>query len=338
MSEPSTATPPPGDTGFMDELSRFMDWCRKYPATALALAAVMAVLVYFLGALHLFSGNAESLAVWAWRAWKPDMNQEHSKIVPLISIGLVWYHRNEIRKAVKQPSNTGMIFVVTGVILFVLSARCLQPRMGLAAVPFLLYGATYYLWGKQVARIVLFPCAFLIFTIPMGAVEQATNNLQFIITGMVGFLSNILGIKIQAVGTTLTAADGTFNFEIAEGCSGIRSITAMAMLTAVYVHLTQNRLWKKIVVFGFSAVFAVIGNIGRIFTVILVARFFDPDIAGGIYHDWSGFVFFPFALLAMLGLGKLINIDFKAVAVPGQPDGPGGTDGRKGDDSTTYDY
>ena len=323
----------------MDEVSLFLKWCRQNPPSALLLAAIVATLVLFIGWLHLFSNGAESLAVWAWRAWNPEMNQEHSKIVPLISLGLVWYHRNEIRKAVKQPSNTGLIFIGIGVFLYVLAVRCLQPRMGLAAIPFLLCGSVYYLWGKQVARIVLFPCAFLIFTIPMGAVEQATNNLQFIITGVVGFLSNIVGINIQAVGTTLTAGDGTFNFEIAEGCSGIRSLTAMAMLTAVYVHLTQDRLWKKIVVFGFSAVFAVIGNIGRIFTVILVARFYNSDFAGGIYHDYSGFVFFPFALLAMLGMGKLVNIDFKKFTAPEQPTGSdGGISGEKGGGGTTYDY
>ena len=74
--------------------------------------------------------------------------------------------------------------------------------------------------------------------------------------------------------------------------------------------------------------------------MILVARFFDPGIAGGIYHDWSGFVFFPFALLAMLGMSKLINIDFDKLAVPEGPGsaGTGGDAAKKGGDSSTYDY
>jgi len=332
---PETASHPPG---FVEEMSHFLKWCQRNPVTAFALAAVIGVLVFFLGWLRLFTNDVESLAVWAWRAWSPEGNQEHSRIVPFISVGLIWYHRNEIRNAIKLPSNTGLFFTGIGILFYVLSVRCLQPRLGLVALPFLLYGSVYYLWGKQVARILLFPCAFLFFTIPLEAAEQATNNLQFIITGVVGFLSNIIGINIQAVGTTLTAADGTFNFEIAEGCSGIRSLTAMAMLTAVYVHLTQDRMWKKGVIFAGSAVFAVIGNIGRIFTVILVARFFDPNIAGGIYHDYSGFVFFPFALLAMLGLGKLLNIDFKDLITPQPPVGAGGIPGKKGGDGSTYDY
>ena len=82
----------------------------------------------------------------------------------------------------------------------------------------------------------------------------------------------------------------------------------MIMLTAIYVHITQREIWKKIVIFAFSLAFAIVGNIGRIFTVILVAKFIDPKLASGIYHDYSGYVFFPIALLAMLLFSKLINL------------------------------
>jgi exosortase len=254
-----------------------------------------------------------SVAAWAWQAWTsgPAGNQEHSRLVPLISLGLVWYHRKEIKSAVKLGSNNGLIFVAVGIVLFLLGARCLQPRLALGSLPFLIYGAGLYLWGKEVARIILFPCAFLIFLIPFGAIEQATFRLQFIITSAIGFLSSLIGIKIDAVGTTLTAINGDFNFQIAEGCSGVRSLTAMTMLTAIYVHLTQDKLWKKIVILAFSILFAIVGNIGRLFTVVLVAKFIDPKLASGIYHDYSGYVFFPIALLAMLGFAKLINTNWR---------------------------
>jgi exosortase len=285
---------------------------RLKPVAVLLLFTISATLVYFFGFLPLFvkgvfASGVSSTAAWAWQAWTG--NQEHSKLVPLISLALVWYHRNKIRQAEKCGSNTGLVFLGIGIALFLLSARCLQPRFALACVPFLIYGSVLYLWGKQVARIVLFPCAFLIFMVPVAAIEQATFRLQFIITGIIGFLSNLVGIKIQALGTTLTAADGSFNFAIAEGCSGIRSLTAMTMITAVYVHLTQNKLWKKILILVFSIVFAIAGNVGRIFTVILVAKFINPQLASGLYHEYSGFVFFPIALIAMILFSKLLNLN-----------------------------
>lgn len=298
------------------ELARFGRWSAANPAPAALLALIVATLVYFFGFVHIFVNGALTAARWSWEAWNPEMNQEHSRLVLPIFLGLILYHYREIARAPKEGSNRGLIWVGIGVLLFVLSARCLQPRMAITSVPFLVYGSVMFLWGKKVARIILFPCAFLIFMIPVAAVEQATFKLQFVITGIVGFLANIVGIHIQAIGTTLNAGDGSFNFEVAEGCSGIRSLTTMAMLVSVYVHLTQNRLWKKIVIFACSLLFAIIGNAARIFTVLLVARFYDPAIAGGIYHHYSGFVFFPFAFLALLAFTKLVNTDFTHLTKP----------------------
>jgi exosortase len=292
--------------------SRLIDWIKREPLSALLLATIVATLIYFFGVAPLFIRGifihgASSVFAWAWQAWNPGANQEHSKLVPLIFLWLIFYHRKQLAAAPKEGSNKGLFFIFAGIVLFVLGARCLQPRMALGALPFLIYGGVLYLWGKQVARIILFPCAFLIFLIPFGAIEQATFRLQFVITAAIGFLSKLVGLQIEAVGTTLTATDGRFNFMIAEGCSGIRSLTAMAMVTAIYVHLTQDRLWKKIVIFVFSVVFAIAGNIGRLFTVVLVARFIDPKLAAGIYHDYSGYIFFPVALLAMYLFSKLVN-------------------------------
>src|ERR1700693_3876816 len=285
---------------------------KREPLSALLLATIVATLVYFFGGAPLFIRGifvhgASSVFAWAWQAWNPGANQEHSKVVPLVFLWLIFYHRKQIAAAPKEGANTGLVFVAMGILLFVLGARCLHPRLALGSLPFLIYGGVFYLWVKQVARIILFPCAFLVFLIPFGAVEQATFRLQFVITSAIGFLSKLVGLQIDAVGTTLTATDGRFNFMIAEGCSGIRSLTAMAMITAIFVHLTQDRLWKKIVIFGFSIVFAIVGNIGRLFSVVLVAKFIDPKLAAGIYHDYSGWFFFPIALLAMYFFSKLVK-------------------------------
>ena len=232
------------------------DSIRREPLAALLIATIIATFVYFFGVLPLFirgifiSGTC-SVFAWAWQAWNPGANQEHSKLVPLIFLGLLFYHRREIASADKSGDKRGLFFVATGLVLFILSARCLQPRLALGAIPFLIYGAVFYVWGPKVARIILFPCAFLIFLIPFGSVEQATFKLQFVITSVIGFLSKLIGLRIDAIGTTLNASDGRFNFMIAEGCSGIRSLTAMAMLTAIYVHVTQDVLWKKIIIFAF---------------------------------------------------------------------------------------
>jgi len=293
----------------LKELATFGKWCARNPLDALALVGIGAVAFYFFGVFHPFVEGTQTTAKWANDAWQE--NQAYGAMVPWIALGLFWYHKEDLQKAASGGFNAGLGILALGVLIFIIGVRCLQPRFAMASIPFLLYGTISFVWGKAAGRVVLFPCALLMFMIPVGALEQATSNLQFIITGLVGMLSHLFGIAILAVGTTLTATDGSFNFEIAEGCSGIRSITAMTMLTAVFVHLTQDRLWKKGLIFGSSLLFAIIGNTGRIFTVVLVAKFYDSKFAAGLYHDYSGYVFFPIALLAMLGFSQFVNLDFR---------------------------
>jgi exosortase len=285
----------------------FVKWCRENPLALLLLFAIVGVLVCQFGLLHLFVDRTETTVQWATKAWNPEQDQEHSWLVPFIVLGLVWYHWEEVLKAPKGSSPLGLGIVGAGILFFLFSVRCLEPRVALISLPFLLFGSILFVWGKTVARILLFPCAFLIFLIPFGAIQQATFNLQFIITDVVWAVANLFGMHVQKLGTTLFSADNSYHFEVAGGCSGIRSITAITMLSTVYAHLVYKDFWKKAVLVAFSAVFAIIGNIGRIFTIIIVAKLFNADIASGPWHEWSGYIIFPFAIFAMIGLGSFLN-------------------------------
>lgn len=291
----------------LEELAAFGGWCRQNPLIVAIFAGLLAFLTWILGYHKFFGYGIFSVYEWFVQATPPEGDQEHARMVPFISLGLIWMARHRLREVAGKGSNWGLLGVGCGVLLFIFSVRCLQPRIALAAMPFLILGSASFLWGNRVARQLLFPACFLFFMIPVSAIAQATFELQFLITESVGYITKLFGIGIQAMGTTLTAADGTFNFEIAEGCSGIRSLAAMTMLTAVYVHLTQNRFWKQIVIFGGSLLFAIIGNIGRIMGIVLTARYYDPEFAAGIMHDYSGYVFFPVAVIAMLVFAKLVN-------------------------------
>jgi exosortase len=278
----------------------------RSPLVTVLLLTIAATFVGFFCILKLYAG--ESIMLWAWKHWLPNLNQEHGKLVIPISALLVWFHRKKIREAPKAGSNWGLAFIAAGFLLVLLGTRAQQPRITMLAIPLLLFGMVLFLWGVQVARIVAFPIGFLVFMIPVGALQQASFRLQFLITGAVQALSAMAGIKVEAVGTTLRAVNGAWGFDIAEGCSGIHSLVAIIMLTAVYTHIFEKVWWKKLVLLALSTVFAVVANVGRIFTIILIAKAGYPELAGGIYHEYSGFISFPVALGAMLFCHTLLNL------------------------------
>jgi exosortase len=304
------------------------DWIRKNPAQAFLLSAVLATFVYFYAVAPLFYGI--TIANWAWVSWLPKYNQEHSKMVFPIFLFLIWYHREALIKAPKEASNWGILLLAVGVLLFVVGVRAIQPRLSLAALPLLFSGAVLFIWGKKVARILAFPSAFLVFLVPLAAIEQTSFRLQFMITGIVEKLSAILGIEVYSVGTTLRAVDGSWGFDISEGCSGIRSLIAMVMITAIYVHIVEKQMWKKVTIFSLSVMFAIVGNAGRIFTIIIIAKLGFPEFAGGLYHDYSGFIFFPIALGVMVLTSKMLNLRPGQIAAKAAD--------LKAPEKVTYDY
>lgn len=285
-------------------------WIRQNPGAAFFVALVSATIIYFYGFLAVY-GHGKAIWPWAWLRFLPQYNQEHSKLIPLIVLFLLWHHRAALRTALKRGDNVGLPFIAFGILCYLIGARTLQARIALFGFPFLLFGLTLFLWGRKVARILLFPITLLFFMIPLGAIEQMTFRLQFLIIAVVKVLGGLFGIPLYSIGTSLSPVSGNWGFDIAEGCSGIRSLIAMIMITAIYAHLCEPVFWKKLTLLCFSILFAILGNAARIFTIVLIAKLGFPRFAGGLYHDWSSqLIFFPVALLSMVGFSKLLQADF----------------------------
>ena len=306
MSSPTATELSP--VSFGEAVASTLAWFRRDPLGAALLILIAGVVFYFFGFYTVFMNGSQSTAQWAWGGWNEENDQEHCRFILPIIAWILWYRRADLQSVAKEPSGRGLAFVIAGVVLFVLAARCLQPRLAIVSLPLIVYGTAEYLGGRPFARIFIFPCLLMLFMVPIGGVIQGTVSLQLLASKTVGAICGLLGIKVQIIGTTINV-DG-HSFEVAGGCSGIRSLMAMTMLAALYVYFAVRDTWKQFVVFAGSIFFALIGNIARLFTVVLVAKWWDPVIAGGLYHDYSGFVFFPCAVLAMVAFGNLLNRDW----------------------------
>ncbi len=289
----------------------FVTWAKANPAACALGVCLLAVLGYFYFGVKAFQSLSQTSAQWIAASWNEENDQEHCVGIIPVALLLVLLRWRDLRAAAKEPSNTGMWWVAYGVLLFVVGVRCIEGRYTIFALPPLIYGGVMFLYGKKVARIVLFPCVFLLFMTPIGGVVQGTAGLQSKTATVIETLSSICGIRIHAEGAKIFSLDGRFEpLEVAGGCSGIRSLMAMLTLAALYAYFAMRTPMRGMVLFGCSLLFAILGNFARVFSVVVFARFFDPKIATGLYHDYSGFVFFPVAVLAMIGAGNVINRDW----------------------------
>ncbi len=295
-------------------LAAFGRWCRRQPVQALLLAALLGVIGYGYFGVKAFLGMRQSAAQWIASGWNAENDQQHCWGIIPVAVLLVIFRWREIAEQPKRGANSGLWFAGAGLLLYIAGVRCMEARYTIFALPLLCFGIVRFLFGTRVSRIVAFPCVFLLFMTPLGGVVQSTVPLQLLTAKAIQALSTLCGIPILVDGSNITSVNGRFPpMEVAGGCSGIRSLMAMSTLAALYAYFTMRGPVRGVILFGSSLLFAVLGNFARVFSVVVVAGFMDPKIATGLYHDYSGLVFFPVAVAAMAGFGALLNREWGAM-------------------------
>jgi len=230
-----------------------------------------------------------SVAGWLTGAWNSETEFEHGWVVPIL---FILFMVEAWRRMVIEPINSskwGLLIVVFGLLVYVASVRTIQPRLAMFGLPFIIFGVFYFLYGLRV--------------------QQATNLLQLVVTKACYEVGSFMGMKLVHSGNTITSAiDGWNSLNIAEGCSGIRSLIALLMISAIYAYFTQKKIWKGFFLFSCSLPMAVVANFLRIFTIIVFAEMGFSEFAAGVYHDWAGLLFFfPITLAGLMLIDKLIN-------------------------------
>ncbi len=281
-------------------------------AAKVALLVIGALLVYFYGFYEAYpKANGNTLARWTWLSCNPMNDSVHGRAIPVIFAVMCWLSWKQARREVFKPFATlGLAGVAFGVGMFLLSIRTSQPRLALAGLPFLILGVTTHLWGLRVAKHFIFPAFIWYFAIPIPGIQQATTILQVVVTKFCFMGGSAMGMPLVVDGNTISSVgENAWNFDIAEGCSGIRSLMALAMIAAIYANYTQKTLWKKVFLFACALPLSLVGNFGRIFTILLLAHFGFEDFAAKTYHDWAGLlIFFPIALSGLFVIDWLLNI------------------------------
>ena len=274
---------------------------------AMGVGAIVALFLMYVAYPAYPTATGKTLATWTWGACNPINGFFHGRFIPVAFCAMIWIAWKNTKGEKISPSSWGLIALVFGLFLYLASIRTIQPRLALIGVPFVIIGVTHYCFGWKITKAVVFPAFFFWFTIPVPGLETLlTGRLQILITKLCYHVGMLIGMDLTLSGSTVSVS-GT-DLEIAAGCSGIRSLMALVMIAAVYANYTQKTLWKKAVLFASSLPLAIIGNFGRIFTILILAQFGMGEFAKKTYHDWAGILlFFPIALSGLYLVDYLLN-------------------------------
>jgi exosortase len=257
-----------------------------------------------------------SLVGWLVKFWGRGGEYAHGYVVPIISAGMfAWLMRSNPTPLVARSNRAGLGVILLAGLLYWIGVRAAVPHVVAGSLVVLVFGLVLYLAGWGWAKRLWFPCAFLIFMIPLNFLEPYISfPLRLFVGSLATNLLSGVGLDVYYRGTGIYSASGRFPpLDVADPCSGIRSLVALMALAALYGYLTMSQPWKKWVVFLSSIPLAVIGNLARIATVALVAQGFGSEWAMKIYHDYSGYIVFSMAILCMIALSVALNLRYRDI-------------------------
>lgn len=254
------------------------------------------------------------------RDWSQDDNYSHGFLIPPLAAYFVWERRNRLARAVRRPSLWGLALVLASLGVLVAGVLGVEFFLTRASLIGVIAGSVVFLAGWSHLRILSFPLAFLLLMIPLPALifNQIAFPLQLFASK---FGTNVLqycSVPVLREGNVIVLA--STRLEVAEACSGIRSLISLLTLGIIFGYFTDRRLPVRVVIALSTIPIAIFANGLRVAGTGLAAHYYGPEAAEGFFHSFSGWLVF---LVAFVMLFLVVQV-VRRVA-PAQAPAPAGT-------------
>jgi len=274
-------------------------------AAGALLLGLIAYLYLFMGKLYYYYGGYLTLEV--------GQMYSHAPLMPAVTAWLVWRKRFELFAAPRSRSWVGLALVVAALLLFFVGHKAIQWRLLIISMALLLWAIPFYLWGWRVAKLLAFPIGILLLAVPIEAISELSSPLKRLVSAMSAVLLNMGGVPVQLDGARLySMPHGRFQLEVADACSGIRSLIALVTLATVYGYVARDKQWQRWVLVVASVPLAMVGNLVRVTASGVVGNVYG-QAAISAFDKFSTYVVFIPAIAALLLVDSLLDKDYAAL-------------------------
>jgi len=242
--------------------------------------------------------------------WSHDPNFSHGFFVPAFSLFVLWQERSRLSALPLKPSWAGLPIVALAVFMLILGNLGAELFLSRVSLLLLIAGLVIFFLGWQHFRAVLFPWAFLILMVPIPSIvfNQITFPLQLLASKIASNVLPLAGVPVLREGNVIGLP--LMQLEVAEACSGIRSLLSLATLTIIYGYLMESRIWIRVLLAVASIPIAVAANSFRIVGTGLLVQYWDPEKAEGFFHLFSGWLIFVMSLAMLFVVHRLLRAMF----------------------------
>ena len=261
--------------------------------------------------LGLYGSTLFHLVLQWWR----NPNFSHGFFVPLFSAFILWQHRELFARLPARPSWSGLGLLAGAMCVLVVGQMGAELFLSRFSLLLALAGLIVLYFGWAFFRAALFPWAFLVLAIPIPAVifNQITFPLQMLASRFAAAVLPLLGVPILRDGNIINLP--SMALEVAEACSGIRSLMSLVTLAVIYGYLMEKRIWIRCLLVLAAVPIAVVANSVRIIGTGLLVQYWDPDKAEGYFHASWGWIIFVVSLILLFGLHSLVGLIWREKGV-----------------------
>ncbi len=253
--------------------------------------------------------------------WWEDPNYSHGFLIPIITGYLIWERRAAIKQLQLRPSVLGPVVLILAGALYIVgqvAGELFTQRLSFVVT---LAGLVFSWGGLPLWRILWGPVCYLFFMIPLPYIvyDSIAFPLKLIATKTSTYILQLLGVTMYSEGNLIFLPNTTL--EVADACSGIRSLISVLALAVIIAKYTQRTTFKGIILVLLSVPVVLLCNMLRIIVTGLLAST-DPELSTGFFHAFSGEAIFLAGVAILFGIAFLMGRNGKSLPFKKEKDFP----------------
>ncbi|MGD0547607.1 MAG: exosortase/archaeosortase family protein [Terracidiphilus sp.] len=237
-----------------------------------------------------------------------NQDNSHGPLVPLFSAFLIWEKRKVLLRTKIAPEWSGVALAALGILVLLLGVYGSELFLSRVSLLILLAGLTLTFGGWQLLKELRFALLVLLLAIPLPEIifTQITFPLQILASKLASGLLPFFGVPVLREGNVIKLA--VMDLEVAEACSGIRSLMSLFTLAVFYGYFMEKSAWRRVALALASIPIAIAANAVRILGTGLCVQYWDPDKAMGFFHEFSGWVVFMVSLACLYLVHRAMSL------------------------------
>ncbi len=259
------------------------------------------MLVVLIGALYY------QIVIDMVMVWNNDENYSHGFLVPFIALYFLWQRWPDLKSKIVKPSAIGFVIIVIGLFQLFFSWLSVEYFLMRSSLIVVLTGLSLLFLGREIVKCMVLPLGYLVFMVPIPYIiyDMVAFPLKLFVTKVSVFIMKLVGVIVLREGNILMFP--TTTLEVADACSGIRSLISLLALAVAYAFFVHTSNFRRWIIIASAIPIAIATNAMRVIVTGILAQWWGEKAAQGFFHEFAGLAVFALAMAMLVAVGAVVK-------------------------------